>query len=156
MHWHARYPGMCGTLGGLPRPLCFVVFVFFGVISAVMVREFNYAAKKCLRQSDYCSIILFMTAILKAIFDSPLKHGVIPASGGLAARVVSISSKRTPAELNRAFVSRLEAKGDFYKGYQIQQTPSGEFFSTLDKDSWYETKMQCKRAIDSFLKGRAA
>jgi len=98
-----------------------------------------------------------MKAILKAIFDSPIKHGVIPASGGLAARVVSISSKRTPAELNRAFVSRLEAKGgDFYKGYQIQQTTSGEFFSSLDKDSWYETKMQCKRAIDSFLKGRAA
>lgn len=100
-----------------------------------------------------------MKAILTAIFDSPLRHGAIPAHGGLAhfaahQKVVSIS---TPDELNAAFVVRQDGgKGISYRGFQISKTATGEFFSTLDRDSWYETAAACRRAIDGFLKGRAA
>ena len=100
-----------------------------------------------------------MKAIFQAIFDSPLRHGAIPAHGGLAhfaarRKVVSIS---TPDELNAAFVARQDGgKGISYRGFQISKTATGEFCSTLDRDSWYETAGACKRAIDGFLKGRAA
>ena len=100
-----------------------------------------------------------MKAIFQAIFDSPLRHGAIPAHGGLAhfaaqRKVVSIS---TPDELNAAFVARQDGgKAISYRGFQITKTSTGEFCSTLDRDSWYETAAACKRAIDGFLKGRAA
>ena len=60
-----------------------------------------------------------MKAIFQAIFDSPLRHGAIPAHGGLAhfaaqRKVVSIS---TPDELNAAFVARQDGgKGDLLPG----------------------------------------
>lgn len=42
-----------------------------------------------------------------------------------------------------------------YRGYKIYRTPDGEYFSSLDPDSWYDTAAQVKRAIDSYKKGRA-
>ena len=66
-----------------------------------------------------------MKAIFAAIFDSPLRHGAIPAHGGLAhfaaqRKVVSIS---TPDELNAAFVEKQDGgKGISYRGFQISKT----------------------------------
>lgn len=42
-----------------------------------------------------------------------------------------------------------------YRGYTIYQTSNGEYFSSLDRDSWYERLVDVKRAIDQYKKGRA-
>lgn len=101
-----------------------------------------------------------MKAIWQAIFDSPMKHGAIPAHGGMAYRLSLVKSspvkeQQTPDDLNREFLkSKKEQTG--YRGFRISRTAQGEYFSSLDPDSWYESLGQCKRAIDGFLKGRAA
>lgn len=41
-----------------------------------------------------------------------------------------------------------------YRGYRISKTPDGEYYSSLDTQSWYSTQAQLKRAIDSYFKGR--
>ena len=41
-----------------------------------------------------------------------------------------------------------------YRGYTIYKTPEGEFFSSLDRDSWYERLLDVKRSIDDYKKGR--
>ena len=78
-------------------------------------------------------------------FSDAKKRGVIPASGGLA----KFAGARAPS---KAAVSD-RALGS-YKGYKVFRTPDGEFFSSLDPDSWYETKAQLQRAIDWYKKGR--
>jgi hypothetical protein len=41
-----------------------------------------------------------------------------------------------------------------YKGYTIYKTSDGEFYSSLDRDSWYERLVDVKRSIDDYKKGR--
>lgn len=50
-------------------------------------------------------------------------------------------------------VSKPAVRGS-YRGYKLYRTPDGEFFSSLDPDSWYDTAAQAKRAIDDYKKGR--
>ena len=70
-----------------------------------------------------------------------LARATRPASGGIAAH----SKKRGTV-----------ASGSVgkYKGFDVRQTPDGQFYSSLDRDSWYDSAAQVKRAIDSYLKGR--
>lgn len=42
----------------------------------------------------------------------------------------------------------------FYKGYKVHRTPDGEFFTSLDSDSWYPTLAAAKRSVDDWQKGR--
>lgn len=65
--------------------------------------------------------------------------------------------------LNREFLKRTAARSAHrsgrgsstrYKGYTISRTDDGEFYSSLDPQSWYDTAAQVKRAIDSYEKGR--
>src|ERR1035441_8202764 len=44
-------------------------------------------------------------------------------------------------------------KGEKYRGYQISTNESGEFFSSLDPESMYETLAEARRSVDSWLKG---
>lgn len=41
-----------------------------------------------------------------------------------------------------------------YRGYQIFKTSDGEYYSSLDRDSWYSSVSAVHKAIDSFKKGR--
>jgi hypothetical protein len=75
-------------------------------------------------------------------FSSGLSHGAIPATGGIAHHT---QSKKIPVRMSDTS----------YRGYKIARTEGGEWFSTLDPDSWYETPAKVKRAIDSYLKGRS-
>lgn len=76
-------------------------------------------------------------------FSDAKKHGAIPAHGGLA--------KFAPGTTKKP----VRVSASSYKGYKIARTEDGEWFSTLDPDSWYETSAQVKRAIDSYIKGRS-
>ena len=78
-------------------------------------------------------------------FSDGRKHGTTPAHGGLAAHMKKGTAKPKAGEGGEV---------GSYKGYRISKTASGEFFSSLDRDSWYDTAAQVRRAIDSYLKGR--
>jgi hypothetical protein len=55
---------------------------------------------------------------------------------------------------------REEAKADrqavqgSYRGYKLGKTPDGQWFSSLDRDSWFDTKAQAKKFIDQFKQDR--
>jgi hypothetical protein len=66
-----------------------------------------------------------------------------PASGGIA-----YHQSRKPK------VSAKDGPSGTHKGYTISRTADGEYFSSLDPDSWFETKAQAKAHIDRYLKGR--
>lgn len=84
-------------------------------------------------------------------FSRPDARQTTPASGGIAHH-----SKRGRAnDLNALFLKAKSAPAGRYRGYTIGKTPEGEFFSSLDTGSWYETKAKVQRAIDAYLKGRA-
>jgi len=69
-----------------------------------------------------------------------------PAHGGIAAHSGK-ARKLAPG----AAAGKL---GGVYKGYGLKQTDSGEWYSTLDPSSWFETKAEVKRFIDWYQKGR--
>lgn len=59
----------------------------------------------------------------------------------------------------RAAVKRLEReteprKVSRYRGHSISATPDGEYFSSLDPSSWYETQREVRASIDTYLKNR--
>ena len=64
------------------------------------------------------------------------------ARGGIAAHSKGEARAATPKTLGT------------YRGYKVSKTPDGEFFSSLDPDSWYSTQAQLKRSIDQYFKGR--
>jgi hypothetical protein len=72
------------------------------------------------------------------------------ASGGIAHH----QAKRKPSDLNRQFLKKGSGAVTKYKGYTISRTQDGEFFSSLDPSSWYSTKAQVQKSIDSYQKGR--
>ncbi len=80
-------------------------------------------------------------------FSSPGRGArqTTPASGGIAHH--SKGAGRPAA--------KTETSAGRYRGYSISKTAAGEFFSSLDPGSWYETKAKVQRAINAYLKGRA-
>lgn len=64
------------------------------------------------------------------------------ARGGIAAH-----SKQEKPEKARAIST--------YRGFKLSQTADGEFFSSLDPDSWYSTRAAVKKSIDQYFKGRS-
>lgn len=44
--------------------------------------------------------------------------------------------------------------GGIYKGYGLKRTSDGEWYSTLDPSSWFDTKAQVQKHIDWYLKSR--
>jgi hypothetical protein len=56
-------------------------------------------------------------------------------------------------ERKEAIASKPVSAG-IYKGYTISKTPDGEYFSSLDRSSWFDTVAQAKRHIDQYQKGR--
>ena len=79
-------------------------------------------------------------------FSGPKERGTTPAAGGLAKFAgqgsVTREKKTGPVVLAK------------YKGYRISKTPEGEYFSSLDPDSWFESLPNLKRFIDGWEKGR--
>jgi hypothetical protein len=75
-----------------------------------------------------------------------------PATGGAAYH----SSRKKADDLNRQFIDKPErlTSAGRYKGYTISKTPDGEYFSSLDRASWFPTKAAAQRHIDSYQKGR--
>lgn len=80
-------------------------------------------------------------------FSSAKKRGTIPASGGLAKHGGGHRHESPKA-------AGLEKSLARYKGYRVSKTSDGEYFSSLDPDSWFESLPQLKRFIDSWEKGR--
>src|ERR1035441_8658023 len=64
---------------------------------------------------------------------------MVSASGGIAEHTKGKRSKTW--------------KGEKYRGYQISTNENGEFFSSLDPESMYETLAEVRRSVDSWLKG---
>ncbi len=56
--------------------------------------------------------------------------------------------------MNAQFLKSKDTAAGRYRGYTISKTSDGEFFSSLDPGSWYETKAKAQRSIDAYLKGR--
>lgn len=81
-------------------------------------------------------------AWLDSLLDSPLKHGTVPAVGGAAK-----FTPRSKSKLGKVSTTR-------YKGYSIGRTSTGEYYSSLDPDSWYDSLPDVKRSIDRWQKGR--
>lgn len=77
-------------------------------------------------------------------FSRPDARRTTPASGGIAASLARAGKgpKSKAADLAK------------YKGYTISRTEGGEYFSSLDPASWFETKAGVQRSIDGYLKGR--
>jgi hypothetical protein len=71
-----------------------------------------------------------------------LKQAPVPASGGIAHHMAK-AGKSTAA-----------ADSGTHRGYKISRTVDGEYFSSLDPQSWFETKAQAKAHVDRYLKGR--
>jgi len=70
-----------------------------------------------------------------------------------AKRALAASAKEEREAEREERASKPAAKGS-YRGYKLYRTPDGEYFSSLDPDSWYDTAAQARRAIDDFKKGR--
>jgi hypothetical protein len=66
-----------------------------------------------------------------------------PARGGIAAHMPARSKRETS-----------ETVAGSYGGYRIMKTPDGEFYSSLDPDSLFQTKKQVQSFIDWWKKGR--
>jgi hypothetical protein len=66
-----------------------------------------------------------------------------PARGGIAAHMPGRSKRETS-----------ETVAGSYGGYRIMKTPDGEFYSSLDPDSLFQTKKQVQSFIDWWKKGR--
>ena len=88
-------------------------------------------------------------------FSKPLSaRQTTPATGGAAFH----TSRKKADDLNRQFIDKPErlTSAGRYKGYTISKTPDGEFFSSLDRDSWFPTAAAARRHIDYVKKYNAA
>ena len=72
-----------------------------------------------------------------------------PARGGIAAHTAG----RT--ERTRKTTSGTALPGGVYKGYALKRTSDGDWYSSLDPSSWFDTKAQVQRHIDWYLKNRS-
>jgi hypothetical protein len=78
-------------------------------------------------------------------FSRPDARRTTPATGGIAHHMAKAGKRGTAGPVDSGT----------HKGYKISRTSDGEFFSSLDPQSWFETKRQTKEHIDRYLKGRA-
>jgi hypothetical protein len=85
-------------------------------------------------------------------FSRPDARKTTPATGGIA---YHMKRRKLADDKNAEFLESKTATAGTYKGYKISKTGDGEFFSSLDPQSWYSTKAQAQRAIDGYLKGRS-
>jgi hypothetical protein len=51
--------------------------------------------------------------------------------------------------------SKAAQLGGVYKGYGLKRTADGDWYSSLDPSSWFETKAQAQKHIDWYLKNRS-